>query len=193
MDIKKMLLDIYDQDKDRIYKIIAYILKNEELAEEVIHDTFVKAITHFPNLKRYDNLRAWIFKTAINQAYNIIKKEKRVFLVSNDYFESNEYSLEDNPLEFLTKKEQKTEIRQALRLLDPEACTIITLRYYCNLRLKEIGDLLEIPTGTVKSRLHRSLVQLRKYMIKNSHAKTSMKKGGAHEDGMGKCFTGSIK
>ena len=139
------------------------------MAEEVINDTFVKAITHFPNLKRYDNLQAWIFKVAVNQAYNIIKKEKRILLVSDDFFDSNEYSFENDPLKFLTEKEQKIEIKQALRLLDPEACTIITLRYYCNFRLKEIGDLLEIPTGTVKSRLHRSLAQLKKHMVKNFH------------------------
>ncbi len=124
-------------------------------ASDLFQDTFVQALTHFDKLDSIVSPKAWLIKIAYNLSCNFYRKKKLSFIeLSEDHiFIKN--NNEDPRLD---------RIRNIVQTLPTQKKDIILLKWYDQLSYEEISHILEIPIGTVRSRLHNSMNLIRRQL-----------------------------
>jgi RNA polymerase sigma-70 factor (ECF subfamily) len=161
----RWLQNIFYQYAGTVYRTAKSIIKDEQISEDITQESFVEL--HIMGKNRFshnDKVRAWLLKTATNKALNYIKKKNPVY-VSTDFFDNIKTDFKTNPETELTKKELIQEIKNAVQVLPDDYRAVILLYYYADLSYMEISSLLSIPMGTVKSRLSRGRLLIRKNLI----------------------------
>ena len=153
--------------KDRLLNFVFRYFNNVEQAEDVVQDTLIKLYTHASYYKNVAKFSTWIFTIAKNNALTELRKNKRKktdSLWTNDGkfidISSKEESLE-------SKVQNEIAIDQLNKFLDeiPENFRIaVVLRDFQELSYDEISKILEIPIGTIKSRINRGRIQLAEKM-----------------------------
>ncbi len=153
--------------KDRLLNFVFRYFNNVEQAEDVVQDTLIKLYTHASYYKNVAKFSTWIFTIAKNNALTELRKNKRKktdSLWTNDGkfidISSKEESLE-------SKVQNEIAIDQLNKFLDeiPENFRIaVVLRDFQELSYEEISKILEIPIGTIKSRINRGRIQLAEKM-----------------------------
>ena len=151
-----------------VFNLCLRMLKNRDDAEDVAQDVFVKV---FGMLERYDDryaFRSWIFKIAANQSIDFIRRN-RVKLQSLD--EPLSYKGEEIERQFpddAPTPEETVETREIGQLLlkitdelPPHYRSMIVLRHQEQLSYEEIAEVLELPLGTVKARIHRARAMMK--------------------------------
>ncbi|PAE13204.1 RNA polymerase subunit sigma [Niallia circulans] len=140
--------EIYEYFFEKVYKATFYILKNEELAKDATHDTFIKVFKNLGKINDHSKLSAWITTIATRTAIDIYNKNNRQ---STRMFEEENYISTTN--EF---NDERDEIEYYLADLRPKYKQILILKYLDGLSEKEIANLLSLKLGTVKSRIYRA-------------------------------------
>ena len=141
------------QNKEAMYKTAIVILRNEDDAYDALQEALIKIYQNISNLKSEEAFKFWSRRIVINCCYDLIKKSQKVVAITNkltDIFEETRedfYECEDDLLKILNQ------IDRSLRLT-------VTLYYVDEMSVKEIAEMLEIPAGTVKSRLSRAREKL---------------------------------
>ncbi|MEG0943716.1 MAG: sigma-70 family RNA polymerase sigma factor [Angelakisella sp.] len=144
------------------------ILENKELAEDAVHDAFVR-LSH--NLNKIDDPEC---KKSINYMITIVKNVSLSMLSQakrqqNEYFdEEDEAAASDelSPLDYSTRKESYALLHDAVKMLSDSYRSIIELKYYNDLSQSEIADILKISENNVSVRLYRAQEQLQKNLRK---------------------------
>ncbi|AWB44730.1 RNA polymerase sigma factor [Paenibacillus sp. CAA11] len=159
MKSDRELFEAYKQD---VYKLCRYMTNNGTDAEDICQEVFIKALGQDRN--RVTEERAWLLRIAANLCRNHYNRKKRgaykeirsVFLMRP--------SMPEQPEDEVVRQEQSDEFAQLLEDLPVKLRTTLTLRYGNGLSLEEVAQILEIPLGTVKSRIHKGLALMRKRM-----------------------------
>ena len=154
---KDSFLQLIEPIKEKLYRIAFVYLKNEDDALDCIHDGIIKAIKSLETLKEPQYFNAWITKIITNVCKDYIKKNNKVILVDIKDYENN-LICED------TKSDINEDIKSALNKLSEKERDLIIMRYLEDKSLNDIVIKTNLPLGTVKSRLNRTLIKLRKYM-----------------------------
>ncbi|CAM4491677.1 RNA polymerase sigma factor SigW [Paenibacillus tarimensis] len=155
--------------QDKLYHMAYRMLNNRQEAEDAVQDTFLRV---YKNLDRYDeNMKfsTWIYRIATNLCIDRLRKRKPSYSLdaeSNEHEGLDGYSMipSDNRTpesETLLSEVQQT-IHKAIDTLPAKYKTVMILRYLQELSLQEIGDVLDMPVTTVKTRVHRGREFLRK-------------------------------
>ncbi len=154
-----------------LYNYLYRYLRNAELAEEAFQNAFArvheKRELYTPDRK----FRPWLYSIATNQAVDELRREGRHQATSLDQKrtegESGTVSLMDllestspSPYEELEAEERRNWTRQAIDNLPEHLRVVVLLIYFQGLKYREAADILEIPVGTVKSRLNAALAML---------------------------------
>lgn len=155
-----------------LYRYLVRYVGEKSLADDVFQNTFLQV-----HLKRglYESgrpVRPWLYAIATHQAVDALRKAGRHPTVSLDHRggsggESDPSALVDllvsdtpGPLTNLQGEERKQWVRQAIEKLPETLRQTLILAYFQDLKYREIADILKIPVGTVKSRLHAALAKL---------------------------------
>jgi len=153
---KKAFAALFNQYKNLVYKTAYLMLDSTQEAEDALQEVFVQ-VHH--NLKRYDATKGafttWLHKITVNYCLNR-RRRQRVWQWLG--VESTAKMEVASPEERLADEA----VRQGLRQLSDKLRSIVVLRYYHDLSYTEIADILNIPLGTVKSRLNQALHDLRR-------------------------------
>lgn len=148
------------------------MLKDSGKAEDFVQETFIRLIHQVKNKKTPDNTRAWIYKVASNLCRDYWRsagyRSEKTMLA--DVFEQQDQRT--SVVDIYERQETRQEILQSLDELTGIQREIVILRFYQELKLKEIADILEVPMGTVKSRLFHALKQLKKTLSPESEGKS---------------------
>jgi len=131
-----------------LYNIAISIVNNDEEAADAIGNTILKGYNKINTLKNPTYFKTWITRVLINECKDILRKNKKIVSI-DQYYETNEQ--EEN--ETITK-EEKMDIMEAINKLNKKIRDVIILFYYNDLKIEEISQILNIPSGTVKSRLN---------------------------------------
>ncbi|WP_415329156.1 RNA polymerase sigma factor [Clostridium perfringens] len=173
--------DIYNNYFKKIYILCLKVLNNNaEDALDATQETFIQIFKSIDTLKDEDKLNAWINKIAISKCSYIISKNKRLALLQdnvNEYnYDVNEYSVCDkvNPEVVICDDERKKFILDSINKLSEKKRIVILLYYYSELKIEEISEILEIPIGTVKSRMNNAKKDLQGIIDKNKLYSTSL-------------------
>ncbi|BCG61153.1 RNA polymerase sigma factor SigW [Paenibacillus sp. URB8-2] len=160
------LVELY---KDKIYHLGYRMLNNRHEAEDIVQETFLRV---YRNLERYDDnqkFSTWIYRIATNLSIDRLRKRRPTYSLDaelGDQEGTDGYSLipSDNVTpesELLLSETQRT-IYEAIDELPVKYRSVMILRYLQDLSLQEIGDVLDMPVTTIKTRVHRGREFLRK-------------------------------
>ena len=157
---------------DQLYSHALRLTKNPADAEDLVQETYLKGYKAFNSFKDGTNLRAWLFRILTNSFINAYRKKQRSFdeqevedieaintLSSADYSSNTHLgiSAEDALFERLTDDE----IQTAIDSLPGTYKDVVLLADVQGFSYKEIAEILDVPDGTVMSRLHRARVKLK--------------------------------
>lgn len=158
--------ELYRLTSKSAYYTASLLLKNREDIEDVLQNSYIKAYQKLPELKNPESFESWIKTIVENECKNYIKKEKR-FYISDIFFknkveEHSEEWKQPVPQEYMEREELRKSIADIIDSLSPEVRACIILYHYEDKSLNEISELLNIPLGTVKSRLHNGRKKIEK-------------------------------
>lgn len=152
---------LVERYKDMIFTLALKMVKNREEAEEVAQDTFIKIYNSLSKFKGDSKFSTWIYKIAYNTCLDRLKKSKKEDNnISIDEFSSHLIKTMDNALSALEDKERKQTIQNCLNLLPSEENFLLTLFYFEDQNLEEIGKIMSINANNVKVKLFRSRQKL---------------------------------
>ncbi len=145
-------------------------LRNRELAEDTFQTTFMTVYQKAETFEEGKRFKPWLYAIATNQAIDASRKRKRRQTISlENEWDSGESSakagslrdvLESNnekPDSSAMMDEKKVQVRKAIDTLPENLRQVLLLAYFHEFKYQEISEVLEIPLGTVKSRLHAAL------------------------------------
>lgn len=159
---KESFLRIIMELKDNSYKIAFCYLGNKDDSMDAMCSAVRKAFQKIKNLKQPEYFSTWFIRIVINECKLILRQNKK--LVYFDDIEYSGYSDETDDIKDEFKAcDMKIDIKQLLEKLKPLDRLIIYMKYYLNFTFEEIATMLEIPEGTVKSKVYANL----KYMKHN--------------------------
>lgn len=142
-----------------VYAYLRRLTRSVDVAEDLTQDTYALAWAHIGSLRSCTSLRAWLLTIARNQFLQSVRRRRPEEALPEGYTEaaSDEPSAET---ELLTS-EREGRLRSAVSRLEPALQEAVGLHYFQDLSLREVSEVLGVPTGTVKSRLNRALNELR--------------------------------
>jgi RNA polymerase sigma-70 factor (ECF subfamily) len=144
------VIEWFDTRKSKFYKIGWAYLKSHHDVEDVFHNTIIKVNEKIGQLKEDKYFESWVTTIFINECRSIYRKRKQKEMTSPlDTVDSNPF-------------ETRLEVLAELDQLDEKYKEMIILKYLKGYSQEEISLILKLPVGTVKSRLYRGLILLRK-------------------------------
>ena len=151
--------------KDRLFNYIYQFVHDIDLAEDLLQDTFLKLYTHKNSYREVAKFSTWIYTIAGNFSKTELRKFKRrkTYSHSDLSFDDNEFIIKDKnktPSDIFLNKGLRDSLNECLSLLSLNFRTIIILRDIQELSYDEISTIVELPLGTVKSRINRARLKL---------------------------------
>jgi RNA polymerase sigma factor (sigma-70 family) len=149
---------------DAAYNLARWLLRNEQDAQDVVQEAYLRAFKSFGGF-RGTNGRAWLLTIVRNTSYTLLKRNKTIdFTTPFDEEIHGPRGEVDSPVTLLEHSEDANQIKEAMDQLPEEFREILILRHQEGLSYKEIADLVQIPQGTVMSRLARARSKLREFL-----------------------------
>jgi len=152
--------EIISRYKDAVFGLCIGFLRNRADAEDITHDAFIRA---YVNLRRYNvdkRFSTWIFTIAANLCRNRLRYRKNHPVGEMPIHLSGG----TDPARALEQEERCDRVRAALGRLPYAYRAPLVLRFYNDLAYREISEILAIPEGTVKTRIHRGKAMLKEIM-----------------------------
>jgi RNA polymerase sigma factor (sigma-70 family) len=142
-----------------IYMMIYRMTGDVSLSEDATQQAFIKAWLHLPTYQPRSSLRSWLSRIAMNTCLDSLRREKRFVLDEESISETRDP--QPGPESALINKQRSQTIRDALLALNDSNRSVLVLREFSGMSYQEIASVLNIPLGTVMSRLNTARVQLR--------------------------------
>jgi RNA polymerase sigma-70 factor, ECF subfamily len=140
---------------DRLYATARHILRDAELAEDATQEALVRAWRDLPALRDAERFDAWLYRLLVNACADVGRRRRRwraeIAVVAAEPIE----------LDRATELADRDELERGLRRLTDAQRSVLVLSFYRGLSPTEMADALDIPVGTVKSRLHYAIDALR--------------------------------
>ena len=156
------LEDAFAQYQSELLGTLFYTVGNVEDARDALQEAFVKCWRHRAKVKEVENLKAWIFRIALNTGRDMRSSAWQRRRKSLDGHENMIETTQANPQQALASSEELAQVREAVAELRSEEQEVFLLRQNGDMTYDEIGEALGLPTGTVKTRMRLALTKLRK-------------------------------
>lgn len=144
------------ENKEALYRFAYSYVKNEDDALDIVHDAVCKSLANIKALKDINNIKPWIYQIVSNCAIDHIRKNKK-------YTEINDDLQEQNAIGYDTYKD--IDLQEALDRLPEKYRTVIILRYFEDMKIGDIAQVLNENENTIKTRLYNGLSKLKIELI----------------------------
>ncbi|RMG36735.1 MAG: sigma-70 family RNA polymerase sigma factor [Planctomycetota bacterium] len=155
----------------RLYRILAVQLGNEEDARDVVQETFLRAFRHLGTFRGDCSFYSWLYRIAQNAAVDSVRRRRRrrrtrslEDLRETAGIETSDGNPTAQPSHGLDTEERQRMVREAIAQLPEEFRTVLVLRELDGLNYEQIAEAIGHPVGTVRSRLHRARAQLKELL-----------------------------
>ncbi|MEM1340180.1 MAG: sigma-70 family RNA polymerase sigma factor [Bacteroidota bacterium] len=159
---------LVDRYKNMVYTVALRMLKHSEEAEEVAQDTFIKVFKSLKRFKGDSKLSTWIYRIAYNTCLDRLKSKSRDRTnVALDTVQGFELQNMENALEVMIQNEKQELIRACVQQLAPKDAALLTLFYFEEKNLSELGKILKMKESAVKVGLFRARRRMAKILKKS--------------------------
>ena len=145
--------ELISERRAQLYRTAYTYVKNKEDALDIVSETVYKAYLSIKKLKEPRFFNTWLTRILINCSLDYIKKNKKV--VDFEKCTKFDEKVKDE------NKEEVIDLHNALDKLNENCKTIVILKYFQDLTITEVAEVLQCPIGTIKTNLHKALGQLR--------------------------------
>jgi RNA polymerase sigma-70 factor, ECF subfamily len=154
---------LFRQHELGVYRLVLSIVDDPAEAGEIAQETFILALKGLGNYQEKQSFKAWLYTIAVNCSRSHLRKRRariklqdtltRIFRI--------DYEKQALPEEAFIQNEKEAALWKSLNQLDDRLRLVVVLRYFHELPVREISEILSIPEGTIHSRLHNAREQLR--------------------------------
>jgi RNA polymerase sigma-70 factor (ECF subfamily) len=146
-----------------VYRLCYLVMRNEQDAEDMAQEALIRACRALPRfeIRQGISFEAWLYRIAVNCCRSRMRRKWTQVLPWTSLNREAAGVSEDRPERRLIEEEQRNEVLQAVNSLSERHRLVIILRYYADLTNEEIAAVLNIPSGTVRSRLHTARQRLK--------------------------------
>ncbi len=153
--------------QDRLFNTVYRMVGNAEDAQDVVQDAFLNAYQSLGTFKGDSQFFTWLYRIAVNTAISLKRKQKVVLSIHTgvdepggaaEPLDTSEFSQPGHALE---RAEQEQWIQEALNRLSPEHRAVLILKDMEDQKYEAMAEILQVPIGTIRSRLHRARMELR--------------------------------
>ena len=145
---------LYDRHRLLVYRTALAITGDTEAAADLLHDTFLRLYRFGHRIDPTRPIEPWLYRMAANMAYTWVKRRGRWHQALREMADRLSREYPASPSQQVERNEAWLEIRRALQAISPEKRVVVVLYYLNDLPISEIAAILDLPLGTVKSRLH---------------------------------------
>lgn len=162
---------LFKKYREHVARLVYSVVKNDSMVEDIVQEVFLLVYRHLHKFKQQAAFKTWIYRITVNEAMRHLGRSKRWQQLPEGEPENGNlpsslvtYKTSSSPERVLMTGEQKARVHRALDALKPHHKLILTLYYLEDLAVQEIAQVLEIPEGSVKSRLFYARESLRKQL-----------------------------
>lgn len=162
--------EIASEHENRVYRMCYHMMGNQQDAMDCAQEAMLRAFRSFPSFRRESGAATWLTRIAMNVCVDELRKRKKV-LSLDELREKSGFDVADaapGAYARLEEKERIVILRESLQKLPDEVRQLIVLRDMEGMSYDEMAALLEIPLGTVKSRINRAREKLCKILNQSS-------------------------
>jgi RNA polymerase sigma-70 factor (ECF subfamily) len=154
---------LVEKYQDRLYNTIVHVVGSAEDALDVVQDAFVQAFLKLETFQRSSAFYTWLYRIAFNAAASQRRRKRPTLSVEQTRETSGQEPVDgqSGPSEHLEQLERSRQVQQAIAGLSKEHRAVVVLREIDGCCYETIAEILDLPVGTVRSRLHRARLQLR--------------------------------
>ena len=178
---KQAFKTLFINHREKVARTAYLILKDHQLAEDVVQDTFLQVSLKIRKLSDPTLFEGWLYKITVNYCFQILRKQRKITTSPlEEYIDSGFEVNFDNhtPEDMIIAKDTKERMLQSIYSLPTKYTVVIILYYYNNFSVKEIADIIEESESNVKARLFRARKLLEKSLDIDDAATTHSSKGG---------------
>jgi RNA polymerase sigma-70 factor (ECF subfamily) len=135
-----------------VFNVVFHMCGDALIADDAAQETFIRAWQNLSSYRPQTPLRNWLYRIAFNAGMDMIRKEKRI--LPNDIDEMELRDERSGPESLVSQQERTTMVQKAVLSLPDASRAVLVLREYEGMSYSEIADALDIPVGTVMSRLN---------------------------------------
>jgi RNA polymerase sigma-70 factor, ECF subfamily len=150
----KAFLELFQQYEQDLYRMAYIYVKNQSDAMDVVQETAYKSFKSINELKEPKYFKSWLMRIAISCSLDILRKRKKVVPLKPDFEEFISGTVHEDLTSTITLRGLIEELRE-------DEKSVILLRFYQGMTLKEVSETLNIPLGSAKTILYRGLAKLR--------------------------------
>lgn len=147
--LEKELTTLILENKESFYRVAYSYVRNQQDALDIVQDAIYKALTRINTLEKQVSLKSWLYKIIVNNSLDYLRKHKRLSVVDDTVMEALGNSTED--------RYQNLDLQEAMDQLPDKYKTIIILRYFEDMKIEEVAQVMDENVNTIKTRLYRAL------------------------------------
>jgi RNA polymerase sigma-70 factor (ECF subfamily) len=153
---------LVEKYQDRLYNTVVHVVGNAEDAKDVVQEAFVQAFLKLASFQHASAFYTWLYRIAFNVAATHRRQRRAMWAAEQArQRDGSPPSAAQSPSRRIEQEECRRQVRRAIGRLGEEHRTVLVLREIDGCCYETIAEILEVPIGTVRSRLHRARLQLR--------------------------------
>ncbi|MET1249521.1 MULTISPECIES: RNA polymerase sigma factor SigW [Sporolactobacillus] len=164
--------ELVERYKNSVFAICLRMVGNAQEAEDLSQEAFIRAYNHIDQYDHERKFSTWLFRIATNLSIDFLRRRKSNISLDAVVPGTEGLSLNamlpdqtEQPEELAVRKETEEMVQNEIKKLPEKYRSAVVLKYIEDLSLKEISEIMDIPVGTVKTRIHRGREMLRKMMM----------------------------
>lgn len=159
-DFYQVIKEYIVENQNKFYRLAYSYTRNQEDALDAVQNAVCKILEHYKEIQNENAVRTWVYRIIVNESIRLLKEKKRQDWLKNNtdgegVYEERRFDVQDD-------------LYEQINNLDTETQTIIKLRFYEDLTLKEIAEITEMNLNTVKAKLYRGLQALKVWIKEDS-------------------------
>ncbi|RRN67144.1 sigma-70 family RNA polymerase sigma factor [Peribacillus simplex] len=158
-DVNELFVTCLNDHKEDFYRLAFSYVKNQEDALDIVQESIKKALISIETIQKSGSIKCWFYKIVVRTSIDFLRKQKKITLVDDQTIESLSHGKVDTYNDI--------DLNNALDELPTQYKTVIILRFFEDLKLEEIAEIMDENINTVKTRLYRGLKLLRIFITED--------------------------
>lgn len=153
---------LYDRHRQMVYRTALMITGDAQAADDLLQDVFLRLFRFAANFDLQRPLEPWLYRMTTNLSYDWVKRRKSLVSSLDELTDWLIGTGKDTPYEVVEEQDEWAQVQIAVSALPLNQRVVVVLYYLNDLSVQDIAEILDVPVGTVKSRLHYGRRALKK-------------------------------